>query len=249
MELTSLHERLSRNMKAMILALSSLIELRDVTVLNHSNNVAYASAALARRLDLDPGTVESIEIAAHLHDIGKIGIPDIVLLKNKDEMTEAELEEYRRHPVRGQASIHFVEELNEVGLYIRHHHEWYDGDGVPGRPFRQRDTSRIENSVPWQTPLIRLSSRAGWIGRPDPNSVKWRPSSGNSLIRNCFTVFKRTMRELASTMPASETDTAEVELGIKDLLPGLVVSRDVRSGTGLLLLRRAPCLMLIASGS
>jgi hypothetical protein len=53
-----------------------------------------------------------------------------------------------------------------------------------------------------------------------------------------FHVFKKTVREIASTMSASENDAAEVELGIKDLLPGLAVSRDVRSGTGLLLLRR-----------
>jgi response regulator RpfG family c-di-GMP phosphodiesterase len=240
-ELTRLHERLSRNMKAMIAALSSLIELRDVTVLNHSNNVAYESVALARKLDLDAGAVESIEIAAHLHDIGKIGMPDVVLLKNKDEMTEAELEEYRMHPVRGQAAIHFVEEFNEVGLFIRHHHEWYDGRGFPeglsgsAIPLGSRILA-VANS------FDRLSGRVGGPDGPDVALGKMAPLVGKQFDPQLFHVFKKTVREIASTMSASENDAAEVELGIKDLLPGLAVSRDVRSGTGLLLLRRGTTL-------
>lgn len=221
----------------MILALSSLIELRDVTVLNHSNKVAQLSAAFARRLALDGSTVESIETAGHLHDIGKIGIPDVVLLKNMDEMTDAEQEEYRRHPVRGQASIHFVEELNEVGFYIRHHHEWYNGTGFPD--------GLAGSAIPLGSKILSLADAFVRLSSPlcefcdlDPILSKMAHLVGKQFDPKLFSVFKETVREIASTMQASESETAEVELGVKDLLPGLVVSRDVRSGTGLLLLRR-----------
>lgn len=236
-ELTGLHEKLSKSVKTMILALSSLIELRDVTVLNHSNKVAQVSAAFARRLGLEGSIVESIETAGHLHDIGKIGIPDVVLLKNKAEMTEAELEEYRRHPVRGQASIHFIEELNDVGLYIRHHHERHDGcgfpDGLAGAaiPLGAKILSLADTFVRLSDPLCEFR---------DVDSVISNMAHlvGKQFEPKLFPVFKETMRDMASTTQAPESETAEVELGVKDLLPGLVVSRDVRSGTGLLLLRR-----------
>ena len=71
-----------------------------------------------------------------LHDIGKIGLPDILLQKSHDyfkyaQLTNKEKKIIQRHPLIGQESVEMIEMLKQVGLYIRHHHERYDGSGYP----------------------------------------------------------------------------------------------------------------------
>lgn len=130
-ELEKLNEDLEKNFKNSILVFSGLIELRDRKTANHSKNVAELSVRTARAMNLSGKEIETITAAALLHDIGKIGIPDALLLKEEDEMDREALREYMRHPVRGQAAIDSVEDLREAGILIRHHHEWYNGTGFP----------------------------------------------------------------------------------------------------------------------
>jgi response regulator RpfG family c-di-GMP phosphodiesterase len=239
-ELRRLHEELSRNVKNIISALSSLIELRDVSVLNHSNNVALIATAMARRLGLGEGTIQDIGMAGQLHDLGKIHIPDIVLLKRVDEMNSDELDVYRSHPVCGQVALSFMEELRDVGLAIRHHHEWYDGSGFPDRLKGE--------AIPLAARVVALADGFDHaMARFDPIESLEAPLremaalGGTQYDPHLVPFLKHAVREKADVL-TTRPDGVEVELGLKDVVPGLVVSRDVRSGTGLLLLGRGATL-------
>jgi len=74
--------------------------------------------------------VRQVELAAILHDIGKIGTPESILQK-PGRLTPEELERIHEHPVRGARILANISEFRDVISWIRHHHEWYDGNGYP----------------------------------------------------------------------------------------------------------------------
>jgi len=114
----------------MIYALASTIEARDQYTYGHSRNVRKYSVALAEALGLPSENVAVIGTAALLHDIGKIGVPDVVL--NKIEaLTEQEREMIKSHPGLSAAIVGHVLSLTPCLPAILHHHEWWDGSGYP----------------------------------------------------------------------------------------------------------------------
>ncbi|MBI5213259.1 MAG: response regulator [Nitrospirae bacterium] len=235
-ELNTLNEKLKTNLKEFITAFSNLIELRDKTVRSHSNTVAALSEGIAEKLGLSKSEVDAITTAAQLHDIGKIGIPDIVLFKNTDELTPDEMEEYTKHPVRGQAAVDPVEELREAGMLIRSHHEWHDGNGFPDR--------LSGNKIPLGSRIIAIADKldrltSGGAGKLSIESALnvVKSLSGIQFDPELYGMLHEVAREKI-TINVGAADAMEVELRPKDLMPGLIVSRDVMTGTGLLLLRK-----------
>ncbi len=111
-------------------ALSSAIDAKDPYTHGHSDRVTQLSVALAREIRLDPGRIEKLRIAALLHDVGKIGIPEQILNK-PGRLTDEEFQVIKSHPDTGVmilAKVHFLDDLIPD---IRHHHERYDGKGYP----------------------------------------------------------------------------------------------------------------------
>ncbi|MDZ7640803.1 MAG: response regulator [Desulfurivibrio sp.] len=123
--------RLRANFKSMIASLADLIEMRDKRMRSHAQNVAEIASMVAYAMKMSSMERENMVVAALLHDIGKIGMPDVMLLVDPNKMDEAELKEYRAHPIRGQVALDRVEDLRESATIIRHHHENYDGSGFP----------------------------------------------------------------------------------------------------------------------
>jgi len=111
-------------------ALSATIDARDAYTAGHSRRVREISVALAEELGLDTPTVEIVAQAALLHDIGKIAVPDSVLLK-KGKLDQGEWLVMRSHPEQGARIIERLGYLADVVPAIRHHHERMDGGGYP----------------------------------------------------------------------------------------------------------------------
>lgn len=86
------------------------------------------AVAVCRLLDLTEEQTQQIHIAAHLHDIGKIGVPDIVLLK-EGRLTDDEWEKMKKHPEIGSEILSKSQQLSELKDIVLHHHERYDGKG------------------------------------------------------------------------------------------------------------------------
>lgn len=112
--------------------LGEAVDAKDGHTWRHSEEVALVSHALALALHLSPVEADIIHVAGHLHDVGKIGVPDAVLLK-PGPLTDTEWSLMRRHPVIGADIVRPVRSLRECGVLemVLHHHERFDGYGYP----------------------------------------------------------------------------------------------------------------------
>ncbi|WP_018247544.1 HD-GYP domain-containing protein [Orenia marismortui] len=106
------------------------LESKDLYTSGHSERVAHLAERIALEMNLSKERVFNIHIAGHLHDIGKIGVPDSILKKN-GRLTEKEYEEIKEHSVIGYEIINKIKSFKEIAIYIKHHHEHYDGKGYP----------------------------------------------------------------------------------------------------------------------
>ncbi|WP_319541848.1 HD-GYP domain-containing protein [uncultured Pseudodesulfovibrio sp.] len=115
-------------------SLGFAIDAKDPYTSMHSEEVAEVSHALALSMGLSPCEADIIHVAGHLHDIGKIGVPDSVL-KKRGPLNTSEWQAVRRHPKAGADILRPVAALNNLGVVdmVLHHHERYDGKGYPDR--------------------------------------------------------------------------------------------------------------------
>lgn len=114
---------------AAVRALAAAVDARDATTMHHSEQVAALVVRLGRYLGLDEDHVSRLELAALVHDVGKIGVPDSVLLKTC-ELSGEEWASIRSHPVAAQQILNSTQ-LHDVLPWVRHHHERWDGTGYP----------------------------------------------------------------------------------------------------------------------
>jgi HD-GYP domain-containing protein (c-di-GMP phosphodiesterase class II) len=115
-----------------IRALAAAVDEKDPYTRGHSDRVTKYSIIIARALDLDEKTVETISISALLHDVGKIGIDDKIL-KKPGFLTPEEFEIMKQHPVKGFNIMKTIEQMRNVLPGLRSHHEQWDGNGYPDR--------------------------------------------------------------------------------------------------------------------
>jgi putative nucleotidyltransferase with HDIG domain len=113
-----------------VTALAEAVEKRDPYTGGHLHRVVAYSVLLGRELGLDTEALEKLALGATLHDIGKIGVPDGVLLKPA-KLDEKEAVVMRRHTVDGAEIVSTIESLREIVPIVRNHHERMDGMGYP----------------------------------------------------------------------------------------------------------------------
>jgi putative two-component system response regulator len=116
--------------ETMLLALGQTVEARDPYTHGHCERLAAYSVALGRVLGLPPEDLTALDRGGYLHDLGKIGVPDAVLLK-PGALSAAEWAVMREHPVIGERICLSLRSLRPVLPIIRHHHERWDGGGYP----------------------------------------------------------------------------------------------------------------------
>jgi len=113
-----------------IRSLASAVDAKDTFTAGHSRRVQEISIEIGRQMRCSEAEVEALEWGGLLHDIGKIGVPDAVLLK-PERLTRDERIIMNMHPVKGEEIIKPVKRLAPELPIIRHHHEWYNGSGYP----------------------------------------------------------------------------------------------------------------------
>jgi putative two-component system response regulator len=121
---------LSPVLDSIALTLSSSIEARNQETAAHCRHLGMLSERMAAALSLPETDQMTIRIAGYLHDVGKIGISDAVLLK-PGRLDEAEMAEMRRHSEIGAALLDVHEAMSGIARIVRHHHERWDGAGYP----------------------------------------------------------------------------------------------------------------------
>ncbi|WP_456443441.1 HD-GYP domain-containing protein [Caldithrix abyssi] len=132
-ENASLYDELNKSFVSFVETLSITLDARDYITSGHSRRVTLYSVQVARLMRLPKKEIELIRYAALLHDIGKLGIPEIVLFKNK-KLTEEEYNIIKRHAVLSKSilsKIRFQRHLKEIPQIAAAHHEKIDGSGYP----------------------------------------------------------------------------------------------------------------------
>lgn len=118
------------DLESIILSMSRFIEAKDPYTIGHNERVAELSVAIGEMMELSPDELRYLRIGGLLHDVGKIGTPDAILLK-PGALTDEEREVVERHPVVGEEICRPITSLTALLHIIRHHHERLDGSGYP----------------------------------------------------------------------------------------------------------------------
>lgn len=131
LENASLYDDLNAMFLGTLQAVTASIDAKDQYTCGHSERVAHLTMQLARAAGLDEDTVARTHIAGLVHDVGKIGVPERVLLK-PGRLTEDEFAWIRRHPEIGHGILKDIPQFEDILPGVLHHHERWDGGGYPG---------------------------------------------------------------------------------------------------------------------
>jgi HD-GYP domain-containing protein (c-di-GMP phosphodiesterase class II) len=124
--------RLEEAVLAVLEKVARLLEAKDPYTAYHSERVAVIALEIGREMGLHPGLLESLEVGARLHDVGKVSVPDTVLRK-EGGLSPEEWAVMREHPAMGAKALAPIASLlgREAVEIARHHHERWDGEGYP----------------------------------------------------------------------------------------------------------------------
>jgi len=212
-----------------------MIELRDQSLRHHARNTAAIAEKMAEWSRMTPEEIRQVRVAALLHGVGKLGMDDLILKKNEQDMSDNERKLYEQFPIRSQTALGPIAELQEAGVLIRHLLERFDGEGGPDHlagddiPLGSRilamaeklDRDMNETSDSLDIVLERMKEDLG--SRFDPALIAFLQDAAKSYYSAMDSVLENATRK---------------ECGPRMLRPGMMVLRDVYSGTGLLLLKK-----------
>src|SRR5438876_10286123 len=180
--IASLEENQREQVLSMACTLVSLLDLRDSYTGGHSNRVAEYNRGTAVTLGLSYSDTNNSVMAGLLHDIGKIGVPDHVLLK-QGKLTDEEFELIKKHPEFGWMALKSVREFEEVSLMLLHHHERIDGGGYPGKLKGAQ--------IPFGSKIIAVSDTFDALTTNRPyRTARSREQAFEELHRCCGTQFE-----------------------------------------------------------
>jgi diguanylate cyclase (GGDEF)-like protein len=170
----------TQHQKALAAALAQAVDAKDAGTRNHSETVAELCAAVGQRLGISGERLERLRIAGLLHDVGKIGVPDAVLLKRgslaPDERSEVELHTTVGHSILTSAALH------EEAVWVLHHHERFDGTGYP--------TGLAADAIPLESRIISVADAFEAMTGSRPYRSAMSPEEALSeLATNCGSQF------------------------------------------------------------
>ncbi len=131
MRVKQLEEELAQTLKSLVCGFHQLLDLKDLNTGVHSTRLAEWGMRVGQELGLEDSYLRDLEVAAVVHDIGKIGVPDSILLK-QGPLTPEERAIMNKHPEYGWGVLRLFPALQRTSLITLHHHESYDGSGYPG---------------------------------------------------------------------------------------------------------------------
>lgn len=170
-------------------ALAQAIDEKDDYTNGHSLRVSAYSVLLAQSLDWDTEKTEHLRLAALLHDIGKIGIPDSIL-KKPNKLSEDEYEIVKTHTVRGGKILHNLTTLPNAEIVALYHHERYDGKGYPGK-YSGKDIPEFARIVNITDAYDAMSSRRVYRDRLPKEEVirRMKENSGTQFDPDYLKIF------------------------------------------------------------
>ena len=129
-ELSETYDELEKSYLDLVETLRYAVEAKDTYTRGHSDRVSAYSVLLGEKLGLSSRKLKVLKIGGIFHDVGKIGIPDRILLKD-DKLTIDEYDEIKKHPIIGAEILSSVSYFKDMIPIVKYHHEKYDGTGYP----------------------------------------------------------------------------------------------------------------------
>ncbi|SHI03559.1 HD-GYP domain-containing protein [Clostridium grantii] len=183
-------------------SLIAALEAKDNYTKGHSQRVADMTYYVAKLLGIRRQSLEDIHMAAHMHDIGKIGVPDIILNKTTP-LNSSEWNTIRTHPQIGYDILFKSRRLNNIAKIVLHHHERWDGEGYPSRlcaediPLGSRiiaicdSIDAMTSKRPYREPLTVNECRIEILKNEgkmfDPEIIKCVDKNWERIMAECFT--------------------------------------------------------------
>ncbi len=204
-----LEEEASSLRTSVICAFTQLLDLKDLNTGVHSTRLAEWGMRVGQELGLEESELQNLEVAALLHDIGKMGIPDAILRK-PGRLDADEYAVMKKHPEYGWAVLRMLPGFERAALDILHHHENFDGKGYPAglKELEIPVVSRIVSVIDAFDAMV--SSRPYRVGLPHEEAVRRLiESSGTQFdpaVVRCFISFAQA--EMATVFAAAGTSVS-----------------------------------------
>ena len=131
-ELSDTYEQLEKAYLESIEVLRYTVEAKDPYTRGHSDRVSEYSVLIGKKMGLSDDELKTLQIGGLFHDVGKIGIPDSILLKEA-KLTDDEYSQIKNHPTIGAHILQNATIFKDIIPIVKHHHEKYDGNGYPGK--------------------------------------------------------------------------------------------------------------------
>ena len=131
-KLTATYAELEKAYLESIETLRYTVEAKDTYTRGHSDRVSEYSHLIGKHLNLSEDDLKKLKLGGLFHDIGKIGVPDSILLKT-DKLTDDEYSEIKNHPAIGSHILSNATMFKEIIPIVKHHHERFDGHGYPSK--------------------------------------------------------------------------------------------------------------------
>jgi HD-GYP domain-containing protein (c-di-GMP phosphodiesterase class II) len=185
---------------SLVCAFNQMLDLKDINTGVHSTRLAEWALRVARKMDIPEDRLYQVEVAALLHDVGKIGVPDSIL-KKAGPLTPEERTLINRHPEYSWSILRLFPGLEGASLYALHHHESMDGSGYPA--------GLKGNDIPLVSRIIcvidafdaMVSNRCYRQGLPHSEAI-------GRLLRSSGTQFDPDV--LHAFIPIAESEAADV---------------------------------------
>lgn len=230
-DLAAAHAEVEAHFMLAVTVFSGLLELREGGMAGHARRVADLARRVAERMDLDEPAQRDVQLAALLHDIGKIGFDDTMLKTPVSKYSADQMTVYQMHPADGEAALLPLDKLHGVAAIVRQHHERWDGRGFPdgrsgaGILLGARILAAVNDydgltsgslaEFVYTSDKARAALREGVNARYDPQ-----------VVEALFAVLGEIEAEAR----------AEVVVPVADLQPRMVLAADLLSPHGVILL-------------
>jgi HD-GYP domain-containing protein (c-di-GMP phosphodiesterase class II) len=195
-----LEEQQLAHRNSVICAFNHLLDLKDISTGVHSTRLAEWAIRVGREMNIPEEHSYQVEVAALLHDIGKIGVPDSIL-KKAGPLTDEERAIINRHPEYSWSILRLFPGLEEASLYALHHHENVDGTGYPAglKGSNTPLVSRVISVIDAYDAMV--SNRCYRKGLDHQEAI-------SRLLKSCGTQFDPAV--VKAFIPIAEKETADV---------------------------------------
>jgi putative two-component system response regulator len=224
-ELKEANQQLEESFAGVVDLLTTLIGIHVPDASIRAERAATIARWIGERLKFDQTTLKSLEIAAHLHEIGKVQLLDTVLRKDTHELTDLERTSVSQFPVLGQYLVERIPQLKTVALILRHQLENYDGTGYPDRLMKKEIPfpSRVLRAINFLEQEAAKSNRKG--------EALWETfHEGRGTVLDPQVT--QLLEEYLKVVENPSWLEGKKQVNIYELKEGMVIASDLCTGSG-----------------